>query len=101
MTHTMLKVAIDNICKIIKGRVLINNKLSLLSIIKMRIIIMVTITIISDRSSLGSWERIVPVQGNYRMRPALPHSTLIIPAEQFENCSAFLLHESVRNIFLI
>lgn len=48
MTHTMLKVAIDNICKIIKGRVLINNKLSLLSIIKMRIIIMVTITIISD-----------------------------------------------------
>ena len=25
------------------------------------------------------------------MRPALPHSILIIPAEQFENCSAFLL----------
>lgn len=47
MMHTMLKVAIDNICTINTGKVLINNRWSLLNII-MRIIKIVIRTIIVD-----------------------------------------------------
>ena len=52
MITTMLKVAKGHICKNNRGRVLINNKSSLLSIIIMRIIIMVIITTIIDLSVL-------------------------------------------------
>ena len=47
MVHTMLKVAIDNIWTINTGKILINNRWSLLNII-MRIIKMVIRTIIVD-----------------------------------------------------
>ena len=47
MVHTLPKVAIDNICMINTGKVLINNRWSLLNII-MRIIKMVIRTIIVD-----------------------------------------------------
>ena len=47
MVHTMLKVAIDNIWTINTGKILINNRWSLLNII-MRIIKMVIRAIIVD-----------------------------------------------------